>query len=470
MRPFLRQRTALALAAALCAGTLPLTAAAATDTEALLAQLKALAERVERLEAHNSQLRSALDSDRLSEQEPELATRLKAVEAQQQALQTPTRKLVDALDGISVEASLTGMAQQARRRDLDDPSAGRQRANYRGDVAVTLPGGEFGASKGTVFVHARFGQGDGLALRPTYTGTANSTTFAGSDADGTQFMLAQAWYQLDMPLGSAPSTRKARFTVGKIDPFMFFDQNSIADDETRHFANNAFVHNPLLDSGGDLGADRYGFAPGAIAAYEDSSDKALPWGASVGVFGAGQGARFSASSGKPLAIAQAWVAPRINRLPGTYRAYAWRNARATDFDDQPAHHSGFGVSIDQRVTDGLTLFGRYGQQTSGQVRFGRALTVGGELDGSAWGRGADGLGLAVGMLRTSGRFATASAADTDRYGHRARGAERIGELYYRIHLNSHVEITPSLQYIGRPAADPDAKDITVVGLRARVGF
>lgn len=470
MRVLLSQRTALALAAIVCAGAAPLTASAAADTDALLVQIKALAERVERLEAQNTQLRSALDSDRISENEPELATRLKAVEAQQQVLQAPASKLVKALDGISVEGSLAGMVQQARRRDLDDPGAGRSRANYRGDVGVTLPGGKFGDSTGKVFVHARFGQGAGLALRPTYTSTANTTTFKGSEPDDTQFTLAQLWYQLDMPLGGARSARQARFTAGKIDPFVFFDQNSIADDETRHFVNNVFVHNPLLDSGGDAGVDRYGFSPGAIAAYEDASDKAMPWGASLGVFGAGNGANFSASSGKPFVIAQAWVAPRINALPGTYRAYAWSNARATDFDDSEARHGGFGISADQRVADSLTLFARYGHQTSGSVRFSRALTVGGELDGSGWGRGADGLGMAVGMLRTSGRFAAASAADTVAYGYGARGAERLGELYYRIHLNDHVEVTPSLQYIARPAADPDAKGIAVVGLRARVGF
>ncbi len=470
MRRPLFRCTALAWAAVLCAGTAPLAAHAATDTEALLVQIKALAERVERLEAQNTQLRSALDSDRISANEPELVTRLKAVEAQQQALQAPASALVEALDGTSVEGSLTGMVQQARRRDLDDPTSGRSRANYRGDVAVTLPGGSFGGSTGKLFVHARFGQGEGLALRPAYTGTVNSTTFAGSDPDDTQFTLAQAWYQLDMPLGGAGSARKASFTLGKIDPFVFFDQNRIADDETRHFVNNAFVHNPLLDSGGDAGVDRYGFSPGAIAAYEDASDKALAWGASLGVFGAGNGAHFSASSGKPFVIAQAWVSPRINALPGTYRAYAWSNARATDFDGSDARHSGFGLSADQRVADSLALFARYGHQASGSVRFSRALTVGGELDGSAWGRGADGLGMAVGLLRTSGRFAAASAADTVAYGHGARGAERIGEMYYRIHLNDHVEITPSLQYIGRPAADPHAKAIAVVGLRARVGF
>ena len=106
------------------------------------------------------------------------------------------------------------------------------------------------------------------------------------------------------------------------------------------------------------------------------------------------------------------------------------------------------------------------------MRFNRALTVGGELEGSAWGRSEDGVGAAVGLLRTSGRFAAASAADTDTdaYGHAARGSERIGELYYRVHLNEHVEITPSLQYIARPGGDAHAKGITVVGLRLHVGF
>jgi hypothetical protein len=466
MRVALPARTALAMALSL--GAVPLTAHA-IDNEALLAQIKALVERVERLEAQNTQLRSALESDRISENEPELVTRLKAVEAQQQALQTPAKKL-EAFDGISVEGSLTGAVQQAGRGALADPASGRSRSNYRGDVAVTLPGGDFGKNKGTVYVHARFGQGDGLALRPTYTGTANSTAFGGDDPNDTQFTVAQAWYQLEVPFTERNVLRKTTFTVGKIDPFVFFDQNAIADDETRRFANNVFVHNPLLDSGGDVGADRFGFAPGAIAAYEDTSDKAMPWGVSLGAFGSGGGASFSGSNGKPLVIAQAWVSPRINALPGTYRAYAWSNARATNFDDSEARHSGFGLSIDQRVTDSLTLFGRYGHQTTGDVRFDRVLTVGGELDGSSWGRGADGVGLAMGMLRTSSRFAAASAADLGIYGHAAHGAERIGELYYRIHLNDHVELTPSLQYIARPAANLDGKGITLVGVRARVGF
>ena len=76
--------------------------------------------------------------------------------------------------------------------------------------------------------------------------------------------MAQAWYQLEVPFTERNVLRKTTFTVGKIDPFVFFDQNAIADDETRRFANNVFVHNPLLDSGGDVGADRFGFAPDGL--------------------------------------------------------------------------------------------------------------------------------------------------------------------------------------------------------------
>ncbi|MCB1974412.1 MAG: transporter, partial [Burkholderiaceae bacterium] len=132
---------------------------------------------------------------------------------------------LEAFDGISVEGSLTGAVQQAGRGALADPASGRSRSNYRGDVAVTLPGGDFGKNKGTVYVHARFGQGDGLALRPTYTGTANSTAFGGNDPNDTQFTVAQAWYQLEVPFTERNVLRKTTFTVGKIDPFVFFDQN-----------------------------------------------------------------------------------------------------------------------------------------------------------------------------------------------------------------------------------------------------
>ena len=465
----------IALAAALVAGP----AAASDDMKAVLAEMKRLADRVEALEKQNKELEKSLASERLSEKEPEIVTRLKAVEFQTLSMQKQARQ-IEALEGISVGASLTAVGQRASRDGLPAGAASRQsRANYRGDVSVTLPGGEMGDIEGKIFTHFRFGQGNGVGLRPTYTSTPNTTAFeTNAGPDDSFAILAQAWYQLTVPLPrdglKANSKEHIHLTAGKIDSFVFFDQNAAADDESTKFLNNAFVHNPLLDSGGDIRADAYGFAPGAIFQYVNERNKDTAWGLSLGAFGSGPGSNFSGSLGKPYCIAQADTTWRWHHLPGNYRAYLWTNGRGLGYDGIERRHSGFGLSIDQKVADYVTLFGRYGHQGAGQVRFDRALTVGAEIAGNAWGRGADSLGAAFGVLRTSSDYRRDSATldlDGDGVLHpRASGTERIGEIYYRFRVNSLLELTPDFQFIQRPGGDGGAPTIKVVGLRARLGF
>ena len=266
----------LAVAAVCAAVALPAQAADLAQMQALMEQLAA---RVEVLEKRNAELENALTTERLSEREPEIATRLKALEARTQAMDAPVKRM-EALDGIKVEGSITGVAQSA---DAGATASGQRetRANYRGDVEVTLPGGEWGDITGTAFAHVRFGQGSGVGLRHTYTSTPNSVGFEVGgvvDPDSSFAVLAQGWYQLDIPLprgrSTQAATQRARVTVGKIDMFGFFDGNAIADDETTRFQNNAFVHNPLLDSGGGIGADAYVFAPGAT----NRPPGPTPWG------------------------------------------------------------------------------------------------------------------------------------------------------------------------------------------------
>ena len=471
-------RAALAAATALC---MIWSCAAVAGDAAVFAELKRLAERIEKLEARNRELEKALESDRLSEKEPELVMRLKAVEFQTLSMQKQARQ-IEALEGISVGASLTGVVQ---RVDARGAATGRResRANYRGDLTVALPGGEIGDMEGRIFAHFRLGQGNGVGLRPTYVSTPNTPAFqnAANQPDDSYAILAQAWYQLSVPLprgGHAPHSReRLEFTAGKIDPFVFFDQNAAADDESVRFMNNAFVHNPLLDSGGDAGADAYGFSPGVRLAYVNEQAKPRSWGASFGAFGSGPGANFSGSLAQPFVIGQLETSRRFfGGLAGSYRLYAWRNGRAQDFDGAQRSHSGVGLSADQRAGDALTLFGRYGQQLSGNVRFDRALTLGGEIGGHYWSRSADGLGIAAGLLRTSGEFRRDSAtvdANGDGvpdFGYAASGFERIAELYYRLRVNKQLEITPDFQFIQRPGGDPGAKTVRVLGLRARVGL
>lgn len=454
--------------------------AVADDATALRAELKRLADRIESLERQNKDMEKALATERLSEKEPEIATRLKATEAQVLAMQKPVGRLEEALDGVSAEGSLVAVWQQA---GAGSTASGQREshANYRGDLNVTLPGGSFGDAEGSFFTHLRFGQGNGVALKPTFTSTANSVAFekAGTPADDSFAILAQAWYQLSIPFsddGFKPNAREhVKLTAGKIDPFVFFDQNAIADDESSRFLNNVFVHNPLLDSGGGTGADAYGFAPGLVFQYMNEHDKGAEWGLSFGIFGSGPGANFSSSQAHPFVIAQAERAVRWNYLPGNYRLYAWTNGRGTNWDGTTQSHSGIGFSIDQKVSDNLTLFTRYGHQWGGRVAFDRALTVGGELEGAGWGRAADGLGFAFGTAHASTFLRNEATVDADGdglpdIGYYPSGSEKQAELYYRWKFNSHVEITPDFQLITRPAGNGASERIHVAGLRAKFGF
>jgi hypothetical protein len=445
-----------------------------------------LLKRIERLEKKNEALEKALEGERVSEDEPEVATRLKAVEFQTLSMQKQART-IESLEGITAGVSFTTVAQHAGGSVTTDGSSESQ-WNYRADVSVSLPGGEIGNAEGKLFAHFRMGQGDGLTrILPTFGGV-NATGFhvqgVRSDDDAT-VLLAQAWYQLDVPLplgGFKPQSRESfSFNFGKMDPFLFFDQNAIADDETTRFLNTAFVHNPLLDAGGDVGVDAFGFTPGLRFAYHNETERPLAWDASLGVFGAGSGAQFSNSFEKPFVIAQLDTTRKFfGGLNGHYRLYLWRNGQATayanEFDTQTERHAGWGMSLDQRVGDATTLFARYGRQTQGKARFDRATTLGAEFGGSYWDRGADAVGVAFGQLHTSVDFrndAPTLDADADGnadFGYAASGAEQLIEMYYRWRIHAKFEVSPDLQHISRPAGNGAANNVNLIGLRAQIIF
>lgn len=511
MPPFKHKHLAAALASVMLAGALPAFAAGPSQAD-LLKELRRLSERLEKLETrnaalekkvqtppaksdtelaqrikvleeNNARMETALESDRLSEKDPEVVTRLKDIEIRALSMQKQAR-MIESLEGITAGASLTMVAQSVNKAAVAAGNAGSE-LNYRGDVSVTLPGGEIGNAEGHIFAQFRLGQGNGLALNNTLTGTPNSTAFQLTNRDDSTALLAQAWYQLDVPLpfgGHKPNSREhLEVNFGKIDPFVFFDQNTAADDESSKFLNNAFVHNPLLDSGGDAGVDAYGFTPGVRIAYHNETERPEWWRASLAVFGAGSGASYDRTFSSPFVIGQLEFGRKLfGGLNGTYRLYAWRNGQSTayqnEFDTATERHSGWGASIDQRVGDATMVFGRYGKSLSGNVRFDQALTVGAEFGGNYWNRSADSIGVALGWLRTTGDFRDNSAAldiDADGnpdFGYTATGTEQLAEIYYRIRLNSSLELTPDFQLIRHPGGDKAASTAKVFGLRAKASF
>ena len=445
----------------------------------ILHRLEAMEKRIEQLESEKAALQRSLEAPYISAEEPQVAARLKAVESQVNSYRRAART-IESLEGISAEVGLTMMAQGLTDADTDDKDS---ELNYRADATVSLPAGTLGNAEGFLFAHFRMGQGLGLENPGGAFSSLNSTSFQrpGSESSDSTVLLAQAWYQLNvpLPLGGNPglSRQHIEFNFGKMDPFLFFDQNAIADDETRGFVNQSFIHNPLLDVGGDVGVDEFGFTPGLRLAYIDDFYKPQQYAVSLGIFGSSQGAGFDDSLTSPFIILQAETEQRFfGGLVGNYRLYAWRNGRGEDFDGTTSTHTGVGLSLNQQIADYTTLFLRAGVQTEGKVTFDRTITLGGEFGGSYWNRGADALGAAIGWLQTSDDFRQASLtvdADADSnpdYGYDASGSEMVTELYYRYRLNRQFELSPNLQYIHRPGGNGAAESITAFGLRAQLSY
>lgn len=495
----------LVLATALCAAG----AQAATDPE-LLQLIQKLNARLDQLEQRNAQLEAhlkvaprgdieqrlqtleqvqqrvdkGLDSENISQYEPELTSRLKAVEKDALDMKKAAKK-IDGLDGIAVGVGLTTVAQVPSGLPRGT-QGGSSQLNYRGDVTVQVPFENLGDIEHKVFAHFRMGQGLGLNAPASNLGAfasaPNAVAFraSGANPDDSVAILGQAYYQarIALPIGGfKPRSRQTlELTFGKMDLFGFFDQNLGAGDESRQFLNSIFVHNPLLDAGAEIGVDRNGFQPGFVASYHDWVAKPESWKLSLGVFGTRQGANYQRFFSSPLLMVQAEAQLRLGGQSGNYRAYAWRNGQGTELDGSIAQHSGWGMSADQKVGDGVILFGRFGQMLKGKTRFDRALTAGAEFSGSYWDRGADAIGVAAGRLRASGDYrAVGGTGDlvgdgSGVFAYAPAGAERIAELYYRYRLTKQFELTPDFQYIWKMGANPSARPVAILGLRAQLTY
>lgn len=491
------------IAAAFAAAGLAAPALAAPADAATLEKILA---RMEKLEARNAELEKevkslktesdkvaqALDSDRISENEPELTSRLKAVEKDALNMKKSAKK-IEELDGLKAGVALTTVAQKPSGLPHGTQD-GNSQLNYRLDATVELPLKPMGDIEHKLFGHFRMGQRLGLnspfANLGHFASAPNATAFraSGSNPDDSVAILAEAWYQASIPLpfgGFKPHSReKLELTFGKMDIFGFFDQNTAAGDESRQFLNSVFVHNPLLDAGGEVAVDANGFQPGFIAAYVNDTNKAEPWKVSLGFFGAGElGASYQKSFDSPLAMLQAEKRLRLfGGLPGNYRAYAWHRSDVPEWDGtRSATHTGVGFSVDQRVGDGITLFGRYGKLTKGQLPFDQALSAGAEINGSYWGRGGDTIGVGGSWLRASHEYRQPGFASgclgrdsddncTGAFNYNASGAEKVAEIYYRYRISPQFDLTPDFQWIGRPGANPGADSVKVISLRANVAF
>ena len=169
---------------------------AASRAQPLADGSAALVQRVQALEQQQAQLNNSLEAETISENEPALSARLKAVETQAASLTAPVAKL-KALDGFKGGLSLSMVAQRSLGTAQNDKQLG-----YRADATVGLPLSPIGDVEQSLFAQVRLGQGGALNGLSSLS-NPNATAFqlgGGLRADDSVALLAQAWYQADIAL------------------------------------------------------------------------------------------------------------------------------------------------------------------------------------------------------------------------------------------------------------------------------
>lgn len=365
------------------------------------------------------------------------------VEEEIELLKQSISRLEQAPGGPSVEESL-GLAigvggtfiLQGTDKSNDGSDKGRHDSSYSIDIGI---GKEF-SNGGAVF--ALIETGAGLAL----DSSAETLSGLNGDADnnGSAISLTEFWYQHSL------FNDKFTVTFGKIDGSGYLDENEIANDETAQFLNPAFINNPVIEFPDNNLGIRMTYAPLDIIdityVYEAANDS---WESfDTGAFNAVQ----------------------VNIKPvkgGNYRLMYWGNNSVKEKFSNGDYAGGYGfsASIDQALSDIVSVFGRFGWQDPSVYEYEMAWSVGTQISGSLWKRENDKAGIAAGQIILSGDYTDAlPALET--------GAELQGEVYYSFHITDNLALSPAIQYISNPMGGNagDDNDLFIYGIRTQISF
>ena len=349
------------------------------------------------------------------------------------------RHLIHQAEGIgeqigNLHVGLTGVVQGSNDAEdvsgeIDDQTDG----SWSMDVEIEAPIGD----NGLAFALIEAGQGDGL--------TDELAVFHGVNGDATgeasSLAVTEAWYEHYF------CDERVALTVGKIDLSNYVDGNMVANDETVQFLNTGLVNSLAIEFPEDNGAGvhvgvypaewielNFGWAE-SDADWEDIFDNS---------FG----------------IAEVNIKPDLLDREGNYRFYAWTNGSdkaeidGTDVDEDGW---GVGVSLDQNITDDMTVFLRAAYQDDNVYEIESAWSTGAEIRGTRWNRENDVFGIALAQAFVN------SDLDPD-------DTETLVEIYYNYAVNDQLSISPDIQIIGNPGGNDDNDTLVVLGARAQVNF
>ncbi len=384
-------------------------------------------------------------------------TKLSQFEVNLHEMPAAPMKLMEGLElGVGATMVVQGTNNVNNASDGQTLKKSRTDGSYSADITL---GKEFKEINGRAFVHLEGGQGDGLEDNLVLYSNVNRDT-----DNEDRVHLTEVWYEQNL------FKDRVAVTFGKLDPTAYFDQSEVANDETTQFLGRIFRNSPTLEFPDNTAGIRFAYMP----------KEWLELG--YGVFDGKS--NWEKIGDNLFNIGQVHFKTNLFNLPGNYRFYGWNNnvnhTKWLDTEKTKEAVYGFGLSFDQKFSDIVTAFCRYGWQNpdvynpdplnpaaNGSLySLEQSWSAGLQVEGKPWGREKDVFAFAVGQVVPSNDYKKADAT-------RLAKTEGHLEAYYKIHLNDHLAISPDFQYIWNPFGKdiPDDKDsVFVGGMRAQIDF
>lgn len=287
--------------------------------------------------------------------------------------------------------------------------------------------------------------------------------------------------------------RRVVLTAGNFGALDVFDQNEFGSDPRTQFMNWSFLTHGAFD----YPADARGYDWGVALEYIGDA-----WSARIGRFlqplesnGLELDTRMFQHYGDILELEKRYS---IAGQPGTARLLFFRNkARMGAFSDalqfgaatgttpdlanvREEHAKiGVGLTLLQRINESLGVFARANMsddktETYAFTEIGRQVSAGGVLNGNAWGRPRDAVGLAVAVNMLGPRHrAYLEAGGLGAFlgdGALRYGPEQVMELYYSFQPVKYLSISPDFQYIRNPGYNRDRGPAKFYGVRLHGEF
>ena len=286
------------------------------------------------------------------------------------------------------------------------------------------------------FIHLETGKGNINYYLDSYAGINR-------DADDTGVVrVSEAWFEHKF-------TDKFSMSAGVLDPTIALDNNAYANNETTQFIGSMF-RNAVNISFSDN-------AFGIKANYEtDFVDFAVQYL---------DASNYEDITKYGFASAQVNFKPNfIDDMDGNYRVYGWTNtndyAKIGDEEESEKHY-GFGISIDQQLSDVFGAFARYSLNNKNIDNASQTWSLGLQAKLNLIGE-EDIVALAYGQVDPSGKY-------KDYINENAKSENHL-ELYYSWNVTSYLAISPDFQMVENPYFDENADTAYVSSIRMQISF